>query len=117
MSEKWQKFKESLERAFKVSDGKDELVPEDYALLDKVVEFLVKRKMVLPAIMFLETVHPLNFIASSTMTFFGPILAPLLKKFEYDKLENLLQKRCTIQVLIEKLNAVSKNAPTGQGKA
>ena len=117
MSERWEKFKKSFEKAFKVSDGKEELTPEDYALLNKVVDFLVKKRMVLPAIMFLETVHPMNFIASSTMTFFGPIMAPLLKKFEYDKLENLLQKRCTIHVLIEKLEAVSKNGPTGQGKA
>ena len=102
-------FMNALKHAFAISDGRDSVSSDDYALLDRVASFVVKRRMTTPAIMFLESVWPLNFVGSSLMTFFRPTLGLVLARFEYERLERLLEKRCSVKLLIERIENCENN--------
>ena len=41
-------------------------------LIEKISKYIVERKMASPAILAIESLRPLNFIASQVMYFFSP---------------------------------------------
>ncbi len=73
------------------------------ALISKLADFEVRRNMSMPAIMFLESVRPLNFVGSQAMVFFKPFISRLFTKVEYDKLATILEKREVIDILIKEI--------------
>ena len=79
------------------------LEDSDIALIRKLADFVVKRDMSVPAVMFLESVRPLNFVGSQSMVFFKPILSRLFSKYEYDKVANILEKREVVDLLIREI--------------
>jgi len=99
-----------LKRGLPVPDPEQPILPEDEdAVLEKLAKQAVKRGMTVPAILFLESVKPLNFIASQTMVFFEPIVQSVFSIRDYDTLRSALEKRESIEILllkIEDLDAV-----------
>jgi hypothetical protein len=75
----------------------------DTALIRKLADFVVRRNMSVPAIMFLESVRPLNFVGSQAMVFFKPIISRFFTREEYDKLATMLEKREVIDRLIKEI--------------
>src|SRR5207244_3455419 len=53
---------------------------DDRRLLDKLADALARRKMLTPAIFFLESMKPLGFVASQAMVFFRPIVEAVLRE-------------------------------------
>ncbi len=89
---------------------KPALPAEEDAVLEKLAKKVVEWKMAVPAILFLESVKPLNFIGSQTMVFFEPIIQTVFNIKDYDTFRVVLEKRETIEVLllkIESLDAVA----------
>ena len=78
----------------------DRLTPEETALLDKLADKIVKRGMVAPAILFLESMRPMNFLASQAMAFFGPFAGMLFEPKDYDILRELLERRASIEHIV-----------------
>ncbi len=74
------------------------------ALISKLADFVVKRNMSVPAIMFLESVRPLNYVGSQSMVFFKPILSRFFTRDEYDKLATILENREVIDLLIKEID-------------
>ena len=62
--------------------------------------------MTVPAILFLESVKPLNFIGSQAMVFFEPIVQTVFNIKDYDTLRQALEKRQTIEILLLKIEAM-----------
>lgn len=89
--------------AIRLEDG-------DYALTEKLADYVVKRKMSTPAIMFLESVRPLNFLGNQAMVFFKPILTHFFSKDEYDKISVILERRYVIDILIKEIEKRDKSA-------
>ena len=86
------------------------LTAEEEAILDKLANKAVERGMAMPAILFLESVKPLNFIASQTMVFFEPIIQTIFNFKDYNTLRTALERRESIEILllkIEKYDAVA----------
>lgn len=81
------------------------LPEEELAVLEKVARKVVEKSMTVPAIVFLESVKPLNYIGSQTMVFFEPIVQSLFNLKDYDTLRTALEKRQTIEILIQKIEA------------
>ena len=75
----------------------------DTALIRKIADYVVRRNMSVPAIMFLESVRPLNFVGSQVMVFFKPILSRFFTRDEYDKLAIILERREVIDILIKEI--------------
>src|SRR5439155_27035924 len=63
-----------VRHAFTLEPEGQPLSPEDIALLEQVATTVVERGMATPAILFLESVGPMNFLASQALQFFAPIL-------------------------------------------
>ena len=107
-------IKKQISHAFAINDGRADISTEDGALITKLAEFVVRRRMSTPAVMMLSISRPLNFISSSVMTFFKPTLGFLLSRFEYDRLEKLLEKRCSIELLIDRIEELENNFKSGK---
>ena len=93
---------------FPDDSSKATLPEEEEAVLDKVAKKVVERRMALPAILFLESVKPLNYIGSQALVFFEPIVQSVFNFRDYDNLRSALEKRHSIEILllrIEKYDA------------
>jgi hypothetical protein len=89
---------------------KTSLPAEEDAILDKLAKKAVERGMSVPAILFLESVKPLNFIASQVMVCFEPVIQTVFNFQDYNTLRSALEKRESIEILllkIEKYDAVA----------
>jgi len=80
-----------------------ELSPEDGALLDRIAARIVRFGMGTPAIFFLESVRPLNFVASQTMVLFGPLATAILPRQDYERLARILEDRQSVEALLVRI--------------
>ncbi len=87
--------------------GGEKLEDDDTVLIRKLADFVVRRDMAVPAVMFLESVRPLNFVSSQSMVFFKPILSRFFSRYEYDRISSILEKREVVDLLI---NEIEKKA-------
>lgn len=78
----------------------EEFNEKDQALFDKLADFVVKRKMSAPAILFLESSKPLNFIGSQFLVVLGPLIKVFFNIAEYDRIVELMEKRDNVERLI-----------------
>lgn len=88
-----------------------ELSTEDKALFEKLANFVVQRKMTAPAILFLESTKPLNFIGSQFLVVMGPLVKIFFNAKEYDQIVTLMESRENVETLIctiEKVAAETK---------
>jgi len=92
-------------------DPEKEVLSEDEnRVLDKLAQKTVERGMSVPAIIFLESIKPLNFIMSQMLVFFEPIVQTIFNFRDYDHYRSALEKRETPEILllkIEKYDAVA----------
>lgn len=83
-----------------------EPIPEDEErVLNKVAERVVRWKMTVPAIVFLESVKPLNYIGSQTLVFFEPIVQSIFDFKEYDSFRKAMERRENVERLMQKIEA------------
>ena len=93
-----------------VPDPGSVLTEEEQSVLGQLASLTVRKGMTVPAILFLETVKPLNYIGSQTLVFFEPIVQSVFNFRHYDALRTALEKRESIEILlrkIEELDAVA----------
>jgi hypothetical protein len=75
-------------------------------LAAKVVEW----QMTVPAILFLESVKPLNYIGAQAMVFFEPFVQTLFNLRDYDTLRIMMEKRENVEVLLLKIEELDAEA-------
>ena len=80
---------------------------EQRALLEKVATWIVRRGLTTPAILFLETGKPLNFLGSQLLIGFSPFIQAIFKGDEYQKFALILEKDANVELLIELIEAHS----------
>ena len=106
--------RDSLIHAFAVQDQQLAFCAEDEALLDRVAHYIAARQMTVPAVLFLESMRPLNFIGSQVMVFLQPILASFFSAQDYGRLADILEKRQSADVLIRKIEQAIPEQHSGQ---
>jgi hypothetical protein len=97
-----------IRHAFELEPEGQPLSPEDMALLERVAATVVERGMATPAILFLESVGPMNFLGSQALHFFTPILEVVFPPRDVERVAHLLERRDTLSrlsVLIERHTA------------
>jgi len=77
--------------------------PREEALLDKLARKIHRHGLEIPAVVFLESVQPLNFVASQVMVFFQPLVGAFFTSGEYELFASLLERRGTIEKLLQKI--------------
>jgi hypothetical protein len=83
--------------------GKQPIPAEEDAVLEKVAKKVVSWRMAVPAIMFLESVKPLNYIGAQTMVFFEPIVQTVFNFKDYEIFRQALERRENIENLLQKI--------------
>ena len=72
-------------------------------VLDRFADAVVRRGMTAPAILFLESFRPMNFIASQAMVFFAPMVGLIVNRKDYDVVMNLLERRESIEHVLRRI--------------
>lgn len=104
MSEsKWTKIKHELRNAFALRVADYKLSEEEGALLDKIATAIAKRGMAIPALMFLETIKPLNLVGSQVMAFFEPFADTLMKGNSFMVFRSLMEDRRNVLELMARI--------------
>ncbi len=99
------KIRSGIAHAFGYDDGESEITAEELAMLDKVAEWVVRRGLCTPAMLILEGSAPLNFVGSSLLTFFRPVIGLGFNTMQWERFEKLLEKRCVLRLLSERIEA------------
>jgi len=89
---------------------KEELTPQQEEILTKIAQKVVHWKMSVPAILFLESVKPLNYIGSQMMAFFEPFVQTLFSWKDYDEFRRMMEERGTIEKLLQKIEQLDTEA-------
>lgn len=79
------------------------LTPEQDEVLEKVARKVVEKRMTVPALMFIESVKPLNFIGSQVMVFFEPIVQTIFDFKGYTIFREAIEDRENVELLMQKI--------------
>ena len=95
------RFKTAVSKAFEMEkEAAFEPTEQQMELLEKVAKWLVRRKLTVPALMFLESVIPMNFMANQAMVFFNPFVTAFLSSKDYKAFQDMLEYRESIPIFI-----------------
>jgi hypothetical protein len=89
----------------------EEFTPKQEEILKKIAQKVVDWRMSVPAILFLESVKPLNYVGSQMLVFFEPFVQTLFSWKDYDEFRKMMEERGSVEKLllkIEELDAVAK---------
>ncbi len=94
------------------------LAPEDLALIERVAGRVVELRLEVPAILTLESVRPLGFVAGQAMVFFQPLVEALLRLGDYRRFAALVERREAIEALVVAIERrVDERPRRGRGPA
>jgi hypothetical protein len=86
-------------------------------IVDRLAAKVVEWKMAVPAVLFLESVKPLNYVGSQVLVFFAPIATTLFSTTDYAELTALLEHRGNIEVLLKRIEKKEEEARPGKSRA
>src|SRR5437867_10334765 len=93
-----------FKQAFAISKpGSVPLTPHQEEIIDRLAVKVVEWRMSVPAVLFLESVKPLNYIGSQVLVFFAPIANSLFTVKDYDELVALMEERGNIERLLKRI--------------
>lgn len=110
-AEKLAQLRAGLRHAFALQPEDQPLAIEDVQLLERIADVIVNRRMAAPAMMFLESMGPMNFLGSQALHFLTPILDCAFNTKEVEQVARLLERRDTVTRLIAIIE--TKSAPQG----
>lgn len=84
--------------------------------IEDVARWVVDRRLTVPAILFLESMRPLNRVGSVAMTFFHPLIGAIFTWPQYAALRDAMESRGSVEYVIERIEeldaAVDSHPPT-----
>ncbi len=83
--------------------GPAPLTEEQAEILRRLAAKVVEWKMTVLAIMFLESVKPLNYIGAQALVFFEPFVQTLFNFKDYDTFREMMENRENIERLLLKI--------------
>lgn len=111
LTEKWDRVRAGLSHAFSTRSVAEPFTIEDLALLQRIADAVMQRRMAAPAVVFLESIGPMSFLGSQALHFFAPIIELAFSAQEVSHVAALLERRDTTVRLIALIEAAS--APQG----
>jgi hypothetical protein len=85
--------------------GADRLSAEDRAFLGGLAGWLAERRMAVPAVLFLESVKPLNFVGSQLLFFFEPVVKAFVGGEGYTRFARLMEDRGNVEEFLRLIEA------------
>ena len=71
--------------------GSVPLTPRQEEILEKLAAKVIEWKMAVPAVLFLESVKPLNYVGSQILVFFAPIVNTMFTIPDYNEFVALME--------------------------
>lgn len=98
-------FRAAWGHAFSMKVADDEFNPDDIKLIDEVASEVIKRRMSVPVLLFLESVKPLSFLTSQSLYFLRPFLIAATRGNvqKYERFALLMEKTEGMQRFIESI--------------
>jgi len=98
-----------LKHAFAVEPpGPVEPTAAQRDVVDRVCRQIVARDLATPALIFLESVRPLNYVSSQALHFFAPVLSAVADPAAYRELADFLEHRGSVDYLCRRIEELSK---------
>ncbi len=94
-----------LRHAFSMDPFNTPLTEDEEALLARMADFIVARRMTVPAVLLIESTRPLNYVGSQAMAFFEPVVKTVFDGTDYTKLRHILERRPSIERFLELIEA------------
>jgi len=85
-----------VRHAFAVAPDGQPLSVDDVALLERVADAVIHRRMAAPTLLFLESMGPMNFLGSQALHFFTPLLDIVFPRRDIERVALLLERRDTL---------------------
>ncbi|MCP9448184.1 MAG: hypothetical protein NNA22_11540 [Nitrospira sp.] len=101
----WSRVQAGFRHAFSTAPETAALSLEDQALLERIAEAVVTRRMAVPATVFLESLAPMNFVGSQALQVLAPLLEVVLDAKALEQAARLLERRDTIGRLVALIEA------------
>jgi hypothetical protein len=90
---------------------------EERAIVDRLCRILVRRRMNVPAIAFLEMSRPLNRVAAQVLHFFQPVASLALTGDDYNQFARFLEKSGSIDYLCRRIEDLAAEATASTAPA
>ena len=81
---------------------------EERTLVQRFATAIVQRRMAMPAVLFLESMQPMNFLGAQALHFFNPVLGAVFNFRELERLALLLEKRESIPFLVAEIERLDE---------
>ena len=104
LSQKLSGLRSKLHGAFATAPA-EPLTSADIALLERAADAIVRRGMATPAVLFLESVGPMNFLGSQALHFLTPMLDVVFPQRDVERIACLLERRDTLTRLAALIEA------------
>ena len=79
-------------------------------VLERAADTVAARGLEMPAVFLLETLSPLNFLASQAASAFLPLLSGFMNTSELEEAALALEDRSTVRRLIERIEQLSRES-------
>jgi hypothetical protein len=96
-------------------DGPIEPTEAQRAILERLCRLVVARGMATPALVFLETVRPLNYVSSQVLQFFNPVLTLVADPAACRDLAEFLEHRGSVDYLCRRIEELERLRPESVG--
>ena len=104
LSQKLSGLRSRLQEAFATAPA-EPLTSADIVLLERAADAVVQRGMATPAVLFLESVGPMNFLGSQALHFLTPMLDVVFLQRDVERVACLLERRDTLARLAALIEA------------
>lgn len=103
-------FKRWFDARAGARDEPPPLTEHEAQVMQRVAAKVVEWKMTVPAILFLESVKPLNYIGAQAMVFFEPFVQALFDIKDYDTFREMMERRENMERLLLKIEELDAAA-------
>src|SRR5262245_2144052 len=86
------------------------LKAEDEALIERLAARIVELRLEVPAILTIESAHPLSVVAGQAMIFFEPIVQALFRIDDYRRYAALIERREALAALTRAIERHAEDA-------
>ncbi|HTL62216.1 MAG TPA: hypothetical protein VL261_11270 [Nitrospira sp.] len=100
LANRLRKLHHGIRHAFSTQPVAAAVSSEDLALMERMADALVTRGMGTPAMMFLESMGPMNFLGSQALHFLTPLLECAFEGKDFERVASLLERRDSISRLV-----------------
>ena len=107
-----------LKHAFAIDKpGPVQPTPEQQPVVDRICGEIVRRRMAAPAILFLESLRPLNFIGAQALHFLSPFVTAVVDSNAHGHLADFLEHRGSIDYLCDRIEELDADKPAADNNA